>query len=185
MTVPLPSDFASTSRPASPGFSINQDRRTPPPSTREATARPFRHPGADTTGETRGNRGAWLAMGHSPGPVLEGKTHAINERKGPLMDVGRGPPRIQGLLGHPDDVGGAWNALTFAVQTGTQGRPGSRDSSPRHARGPVPTNLIGRLRGEAPPRCTLPEQADHRLEYRTVATTPGRRGPRVDLEGGA
>jgi len=93
------------------------------------------------------------------------------------MDVGQGPPKIQGLLGHQGAVGGARNTLVFAIQTGTEGRPGFASSSSKDARGPVPTHLIGRLRGEAPPRCILPEQADHHLQARTVATIAGRHGP--------
>ena len=80
------------------------------------------------------------------------------------MDVGQGPPRIQGLHGHSNDVRGAWNALKFVVQTGPQGRPGFTSSSTKETRGPVPTDLIGRLRGEAPPRCFSPVQ-------RNVSTT--------------
>jgi len=93
------------------------------------------------------------------------------------MDVGQGPPRIQGLHGHSNDVGGAWNALTFIVQTGPQGRPGFTCSSTQETRGPVPTDLIGRLRGEAPPRCFSPVQADHHHQSRSEATKEGRRGP--------
>jgi len=93
------------------------------------------------------------------------------------MDVGQGPARIQGLHGHFDDVGGAWNALIFVAQTGPQGRPGFTSSSTQETRGPVPTDLIGRLRGEAPPRCFSPVQAEHHHKCRPEATKQGRRGP--------
>jgi len=119
------------------------------------------------------------------GSKLEGETHARNERKGPLNDVGQGPTRIQGLLGHQGAGGGARNTLVLAIQTGTEGRPGSASQSSKDARGPVPTHLIGRLRGEAPPRCILPEQADRPLQARPQATKAGRHGPHIELGGGA
>jgi len=152
VTAPLPFDSTSTSRPASPGFSINQARRTPPSVDPRGNRPALPTPGGRHDRRDKREQGRLTRNGSIPGASSGRKAPARNERKGPLMDVGQGPPRIQGLLGHPEDAGGAWNALMFVVQTGTQGRPGSRDSSPRHARGPVPTNLIGRLRGEAPPR---------------------------------
>ena len=70
---------------------IISDERLPP-STRQASARPLRHPGADTTGESRGNRGAQAVMGSCPGASCGRQAQGSNRKEGPAHGCRSRPP---------------------------------------------------------------------------------------------